>query len=570
MSENKKSASKKAMDSILTDNRYLFYVLLVILFLTIGFVWYNIFDIFRNSNYLEDQTYKLHEIMSYDVNPNNISSNYIWWIELEWSDSILNMFLINDNIKTIYEWYSTIYNDIHSSYNSFLKYIYFPSLNIWQDPITEQIDLNFIWKRFLVKNPYSNINLINKWSLFFQNVWSNVPDNIVETIDVSDIGSFGWLWFNAFSFNIDVSYRAESRQSFLMLINKLSLTSNRNNLSLINEFTYHLRKAIRSDEMFVEKFEDIKKLYNWNYWNNLINIKYLDSEDQENEITIEKRWNNFFLRWKYIPDEEFENYLDPNQYDWLYYKIWLMKDYIKIEDDIEKIIQNMIVNTEDKTDENKILWKYLYDWIFNLWENILITPDILNSTICSLTNCIDWELNNKSLFAFREKFRSIPYLAYAVWYPSNRQGFDENNINDLRKFYGNLPPILFIKNFVFNKIEWWIGNWYIWNIWISIVWENIENEEVVRLKQQLTRACFSPDNKVNFSDHQSILKYIAEKIRVMSWNINDADKSEKLKDLLELEEILKTKSLWWSNFDSSIASIEIYRMIKENWLCDIY
>jgi hypothetical protein len=73
------------------------------------------------------------------------------------------------------------------------------------------------------------------------------------------------LNFDAFNFNIDISYRAESRQSFLMLINKLSLTSNRNNLSLINEFTYHLRKAIKLSEGFEEKFDKIKKEYNWRY-----------------------------------------------------------------------------------------------------------------------------------------------------------------------------------------------------------------------------------------------------------------------------------------------------------------
>jgi hypothetical protein len=230
----------------------------------------------------------------------------------------------------------------------------------------------------------------------------------------------------------------------------------------------------------------------------------------------------------------------------------------------------LIVNTEDKTDDNKILWKYLYDWIFNLWENILITPEVLSTTICTLTNCSWSILDNKSLFDFREKFRSISYLAYAVWYPFNKTDFTEDNINDLKKFYGNLPPILFINTFTFNKIEWWIGNWYIWNIWLSIIWEDISDQEVDDLKQQLSRECFSKDSRTTFGEHKSILKYISKKIKWMSENINNSDKSEKLKNLLELEEILRTKNLWWSNFDISIAVIEVYRMIKENWLCDLY
>jgi len=48
-----------------------------------------------------------------------------------------------------------------------------------------------------------------------------------------------------FSMPITVSFVANSKRAFLMLADKLSMTSNKDNISLINEFFYYLRNEIK-------------------------------------------------------------------------------------------------------------------------------------------------------------------------------------------------------------------------------------------------------------------------------------------------------------------------------------
>jgi len=51
-----------------------------------------------------------------------------------------------------------------------MKYILLPELNIWKDPFTNEIDTNLIGIRYLEKNPYNDIKLIQKRSDFIKNV----------------------------------------------------------------------------------------------------------------------------------------------------------------------------------------------------------------------------------------------------------------------------------------------------------------------------------------------------------------------------------------------------------------
>lgn len=58
-----------------------------------------------------------------------------------------------------------------------------------------------------------------------------------------------------FNMPITVSFVANSKRAFLLLADKLSMTSNKENISLINEFFYYLRGEIKKG-----KIEEIKKL----------------------------------------------------------------------------------------------------------------------------------------------------------------------------------------------------------------------------------------------------------------------------------------------------------------------
>jgi len=60
-----------------------------------------------------------------------------------------------------------------------------------------------------------------------------------------------------FSMPITVSFVANSKRAFLLLADKLSATSNKENISLINEFFYYLRGEIKKG-----KTTEIKALEN--------------------------------------------------------------------------------------------------------------------------------------------------------------------------------------------------------------------------------------------------------------------------------------------------------------------
>jgi hypothetical protein len=51
-----------------------------------------------------------------------------------------------------------------SVYNEFLRNFLLPSLNIWKDPYTKQIDIDILGRKYLDKNPYQDITLLSQWS----------------------------------------------------------------------------------------------------------------------------------------------------------------------------------------------------------------------------------------------------------------------------------------------------------------------------------------------------------------------------------------------------------------------
>jgi hypothetical protein len=55
-------------------------------------------------------------------------------------------------------------------YDNLLHFLYIPSLNIWENPFTNEIDTNLIGEKFLKNNPYSDISLIQQWTDFFKDM----------------------------------------------------------------------------------------------------------------------------------------------------------------------------------------------------------------------------------------------------------------------------------------------------------------------------------------------------------------------------------------------------------------
>ena len=140
-------------------------------------------------------------------------------------------------------------------YENFLHFFYVPSLNIWKDPFTGSIDTTLVWVRYLENNPYSDIQLIQDWTNFFKDMWSIEQYNTITDISIGTMQSVDGGFF---SLPITVQFETPDRRSFLLLVNKLSMTSYADNISLINEFTLNLREQIKKD-----KKEQIWQLLSW-------------------------------------------------------------------------------------------------------------------------------------------------------------------------------------------------------------------------------------------------------------------------------------------------------------------
>ena len=166
-----------------------------------------------------------------------------------------------------------------SVYNEFLRNFLLPSLNIWKDPYTKQIDIDILGRKYLDKNPYQDITLLSQWSSIIRDSWKDVWVNEVTDMRIGDIEEETENGF--FKIPIKVSFKSNSKRAFLLLVDKLSLTSNVNNLWLLNDFTYYLFNAIRE-----QKADEIKKLIeeyqlekpadqDEKYFNNVVISRYL-------------------------------------------------------------------------------------------------------------------------------------------------------------------------------------------------------------------------------------------------------------------------------------------------------
>jgi hypothetical protein len=124
---------------------------------------------------------------------------------------------------------------------------YTPTINIWRDPFSWIIDTTLIGKKYIEKNPYGDIALIQQWTNFFKDVGVVDTYNTINDIRVWQIEpSVDQPWF--FSIPITVQFETPDKRSFLLLVNKLSMTAYIQNLSLINEFMYYFRETIKEEK----------------------------------------------------------------------------------------------------------------------------------------------------------------------------------------------------------------------------------------------------------------------------------------------------------------------------------
>lgn len=359
------------------------------------------------------------------------------------------------------------FSKLQKPYTYFFQYILFPSMNIWKDRYSDVIDTSIVGQEYLKQNPYIDNNLIAHWTDFFRDIGRNTQYN-----EINDI-SIGTLTENengSFVIPINVSFSSSNKRSFLMLVDKLSITSNRGNISLINEFLYNL-------------WEEAKK----------------------------------------VNSAELSGNIDQSIGKWIYQ--WM--------------------NADAGTPEASFL-----------------TETIVDRAVLSTVGCSD---NNLAFcyFKFREKFRSIPLLAYTLGFPSS------NNAAQLKAFLQYLPPVINVKQFSFEKKSGTLGSadQYVGKIQIDVFGRAITQQELDEIANVLGKDCFAEDMAMS---PDNALVYLQENTK--QFGSIATLSNEKSKDLTDLALIFTTMQKEYSSYPKYTKTtklFELYRMLDDAGLCGV-
>ncbi len=375
-----------------------------------------------------------------------------------------------------------------SVYTEFLRNLLLPSLNIWKDPYTNELDLSILGKKYLDTNPYQDIALLSQWSSIVRESWKDVGDNEVVNMKIWEIRELENGFFNI---PITISFKSDSKRAFLLLVDKLSLTSNINNLWLLNDFSYYLFDAIRE-----QKAEALAQLIS--------------------EYGISKP-----------------------------------------------------MDQDEKTFNNAVISRYLYTWLTteDTNENKLLDEQVIDSAIKQSIVCGKDEASDICYFRFRDKYRTIPGLAYGIGLESL-----VNKTLALKNFFASIPPLIAIDSFTFDKakaqgISLANSNEYLGNVSFSIYGRGISAEDAETISQQLNEQCFGSRTK-QILDVNGTLAPVQAALEQIGTTAQT--NVERMANLLELKDVLSEEAKTFdtlSPYNKMIKKFEFYRMLKNVGLC---
>lgn len=366
-----------------------------------------------------------------------------------------------DSSETVQRYQKYIHT-LQIPYTSFLQHILLPSLYIRKDPYTSVVDTQLVGRKFVEKNPFTDTALIQYRSDFLRNVGDGTDYIAIKDMRLQSLEEEN----DMFSIPMTVSFIAPTKRAFLLLIDKLSLTSQETNISLMNEFFYYLRQAIK---------------------------------DQKKSV---------------LPTDNTDTYI----------------------------------------------WQSLYERALHDGKNTLIDSGVLLQAIQNAAQC-QLLTTEQCLYTFRNIYRSIPQLAYGIGL-----GADDTAISSLKKFIQDLPPVLTIDDFVFQKIA-TKGNMqaqYEWSVTIRMYGKNVTEQDRDEIAYILWNKCLGGE-KLLWPDTA------LEAIDVYLRHIADAQLvQQQSNQLLELRRIvMKMQDTFPSlhKYDQVIKIFELSRMLSDQGIC---
>lgn len=455
-------------------------------FIFLIYSWLSLYNTIQNSN---KNIYELEKINKYDTQL--LKSNPVTQDSINSMNVIWDMIKDNDETKSEIKRYLEYKDNLQLSYNNFLQYLLLPKLNIRKKLYTNEFDLDILWKDYLNNNPYNDINLLQKWTNFLANTDNNQINNIKE-MNIYDIRELdNWL----FAMDISFDFMTPSRAWLLFLTDKLTTTSDKNNIGLLWEFFYYLRQQIKL----------------------------------EKKVEIEQLQKALVFSWSDSITEE--NIID---------KIIGYNIYQRVFED----------NKNEKDSKNNI---------------VLIDDKLINNTINIMLECKP-NSQDECFYRFRDKYRNIWSLAYTIWIQNST-----SKTSDLKNFIQNIPPLMAIKEFSFDKIQsQWIiqdkDTRYQWQVKMEVYWKNISEEEIKEIANNLGQKCFTEAKELTV---QTALDIVDNTIK-NKWNLLDQAKL-KTSNIQNLKNVIEKINLEYpnlGNYKKTIRLFEVYRMLNENWLCE--
>lgn len=405
------------------------------------------------------------------------------------------------------------YDQLQQPYHHFLQYFLLPPLNIWKDKYTGKIDDKLVGKKFLTENIYLDVNLISQWTDFFKNIGANSPKNDIKNIKVGTITEKDG---GIFTMPIDVSFVAETKRSFLLLVDKVSMTSNRANLSLLNEFFYHLWGTLKEKQALLQQGS----------W--------------QNTMTTD---------------------LQPMDASWV---VWEDAATVGTDPGMMSGETQSVMPAISAVMTDAQLGEKIYEWAKS-GSNTFITDEDINEAIRRTVGC-DKSEGPVCYFRFREKYRSIPELAYTIWLQKS------NKSSELRTFLSKMPPMINVKSFTFTKaLGGWSTSstdairWYAGNLSIEVYGTSMTAKDVGEIALYLWAQCtngtpMSPE--IALSQIDAVINQAASVTQISN---------EKSKELSDLRATLTRANAWFDSlpgFKKAVKLFEMYRMLSENRLCN--
>lgn len=500
-----------------------------------AFLWWIAMKNYADMNAKKDS---LKLLDTYGANPDvSLLNQYVHGNGVTMIDDMLS---INLNVKEeLLLWQDTKENT-KNYYEMLLQKLYLPSLNIWKNQYTDHFDMSLLWQRYLDVDKFQDSYLMEYWGDFIKDVGNDAEYNVIDDIQVWDITILPDSEY--FYIPISVNFTSPNKRSFLLLVNKLSMTSNPVNIGLINEFFYYLVSNIKEQ---TDKIEFLEKAYwtdfssssNWEWSNSL--PEYLSDSDLKEEYDNKVIWyylyqwvNNELTWWTYTSDDWIETW---NLYEWTY-----------------------------GSDSMERVW--------------LIDDSIVVKTIKENAMCDDDMSNSECFYNFRDKYRDIPYLAYGIWLinqndaniPLNQQ---TTRTEWLLKFLQDIPSVISISDFGFQKYSDstflnWSEEKYQWTLQFNAYGKNVLESDLDEASDKLGKLCFGNNANMQITPDTALKTVQSTLSAIWSAEWNESVNASSLTELEMLVQDIQARYGWMSNYDKMVKLFELWRMLNDANLCN--